>query len=247
MSTETIYKATIKAISKYYPIRDYFDHLDIGAGSGDLIKNLHNTNQGIKSFACDYTDSLFELPNQKIDIVDLNKNRLPYQDAAFDVVTATEVIEHLENPREFLRDINRVLKPGGICVLSTPNILNLNSRLRYLWFGFAELFGPLSIAGRKIESCSGHISPISYFYLYHGLKESGFDDVALDIDKIQRSGLAKLIVLYFPIKLKEVLIKRRELKKYKTIDLTNKNIINKINSYKILLGRTIIVTARKEI
>jgi hypothetical protein len=78
--------------------------------------------------------------------------------------------------------------------------------LRYLWFGFAELFGPSSIAGRKIESCSGHISPISYFYLYHGLKESGFDDVALDIDKIQRSGLAKLIVLYFPIKLKEVLV-----------------------------------------
>ena len=49
-----------------------------------------------------------------------------YKDKSFDVVTATEVIEHLENPRLFLRDINRVLKPGGLCVLSTPNILNLN-------------------------------------------------------------------------------------------------------------------------
>ena len=247
MSTETIYRAAVRVISKYNPHAVVFNHLDIGAGYGELIKKLQQAKSGIRSTACDYTDALMRLPNQKVDIVDLNRNRLPYQNETFDVVTATEVIEHLENPRKFLRDINRVLRPGGICVLSTPNVLNLNSRLRYLWFGFAQLFGPLKIEGRKPESCSGHISPISYFYLYHGLKMSGFSDIALDIDKLQRSGLAKLIIFYLPIKLKEVLIKRKEISKYKTIDNTNKKIINQINSFKILLGRTIIVTARKEI
>lgn len=247
MSTENIYKVSIRAIGKHCPYADALNHLDIGSGSGELIKKFQQTKTGIKSAACDYIDSLMEIPNQKVDIVDLNKDRLPYQDMKFDIVTATEVIEHLENPREFLRDINRVLKPGGICVLSTPNILNLNSRLRYLWFGFAQLFGPLPIAERKIESCSGHISPISYFYLYHGLKEAGFDEITLYIDKLQRSGFAKLILFYLPIKINSLLIKRKEAHKYKTIDETNKEIVNQINSCKILLGRTIIFAARKEI
>lgn len=222
------------------------NHLDIGAGSGELIKKLQDANPRITSAACDYTDSLMELPNQKVDIVDLNVNRLPYQDELFDLVTATEVIEHLENPRLFLRDINRVLKPGGFCVLSTPNVLNLNSRLRYLWFGFPQLFGPLSIEGRKAESCSGHISPISYFYLYHALRESKFSGIEVDIDKYQRSGTAKLFVVYLPIKLKERFIKKKEISKYKTINDTNIEVVNQLNSLKILLGRTIIVTAKKE-
>ena len=248
MSTEHIYKATIEYIEKSNPASvATLEHLDIGAGSGELIRKLKETRPGISCSACDYTDSLMELPDQKVDIVDLNVNRLPYKDKSFDVVTATEVIEHLENPRLFLRDINRVLKPGGLCVLSTPNILNLNSRLRYLWFGFPRLFGPLPIEDRKAESCFGHITPFSYFYLYHALRESKFKDILVDIDKYQHYGAYKLFLLYLPIKLSGMLIKKKEISKYKTIDDTNIDAVNQINSLKILLGRTIIVTAKKEI
>ena len=245
MSTENIYQATIAAVEKNLQNSVSLNHLDIGSGSGELIRKLKGLQCNIISSACDYTDSLMELKDQKVDVVDLNKSRLPYKDGTFDIVTATEVIEHLENPRSFLRDINRILKPGGICVLSTPNVLNLNSRLRYLWIGFPELFGPLSIETRKIESCSGHISPISYFYLYHAMRESGFNDIVLNVDKYQRSGMAKLILFYFPIKIKDKLIKKREVSKYKTIDRTNIEVVNQINSQKILLGRTIVVTAKK--
>ena len=246
MSTENIYSAAIAAIVKKNQASVSLNHLDIGSGSGELIKKLQDVNPGITSAACDYTDSLMELPNQQVDIVDLNVKRLPYHDEQFDLVTATEVIEHLENQRLFLRDINRVLKPGGICVLSTPNVLNLNSRLRYLWFGFPQLFGPLSIEGRKAEFCSGHISPISFFYLYHALRESHFSDIELYIDKYQRSGTAKLFLVYLPIKLNERHIKKKEISKYKTIDDTNIQIVNKLNSLKILLGRTIIISAKKD-
>jgi hypothetical protein len=51
-------------------------HLDIGAGSGRLIQLFHE-NLGVASCACDYTDTLMEVPGQKVDVVNLNHDRLP--------------------------------------------------------------------------------------------------------------------------------------------------------------------------
>jgi ubiquinone/menaquinone biosynthesis C-methylase UbiE len=246
MSTEKIYNATLSQILNHIEERgNEKEYLDIGSGSGDLVKLLKK-HINIKSSCCDYTDTLMKLSGQHVDIVDLNTNKhLPYQDSRFDIVTATEVIEHLEDFRAILREIYRVLKPGGICVLSTPNILNLNSRLRNLWFGFAELMGPLPISSRKIESCSGHINPISIFYVVHALLEIKFKQVDFTVDKYQSSGIGKAILYWLPIKLIGSRIWCREVKKYKTIDDSNKKIVSYINSLPILLGRTIVVSAIK--
>ena len=220
-------------------------HLDVGSGSGDLVKLLKKE-LNTKASCCDYTDELMQLHGQHVDIVDLNiKKEFPYQDNTFDIVTATEVIEHLEDFRAILREMYRVLKPGGVCVLSTPNILNLNSRLRYLWFGFHELMGPLPIHSRKIESCAGHISPISIFYIMHALYEMNFNQIDFAVDKFQRSGIGKAVIFWLPIKLLGSRIWRREVNKYKTIDDSNKKIVRHLNSLPILLGRTIIVSAIK--
>jgi 2-polyprenyl-3-methyl-5-hydroxy-6-metoxy-1,4-benzoquinol methylase len=42
-----------------------------------------------------------------------------------DVVASVETIEHLENPRAFMRQLARVVKPGGVVIVSTPNQLSL--------------------------------------------------------------------------------------------------------------------------
>jgi len=246
MSTENIYNATLSQILNHIEERERErESLDIGSGSGDLVKLLKK-HVNIKSSCCDYTDKLMQLSGQHVEIVDLNTDKcLPYQDGRFDIVTATEVIEHLEDFRSILREIFRVLKPGGICVLSTPNILNLNSRLRNLWFGFAELMGPLPISSRKIESCAGHINPISIFYVMHALHEIKFKQVDFTVDKYQKSGIGKAILFWFPIKLVGAKIWLREVNKYKTIDDSNKKIVRCLNSLPILLGRTIIVSAIK--
>ncbi len=246
MSTENIYRETINQINSRLKDKEKeIYHLDIGSGSGDLIKALKkqlNTNTS----CCDYTDELINIPDQKVDIVDLNKTKeLPYKNSMFDIVTATEVIEHLENFRATLREIYRVLKPGGVFVLSTPNILNINSRLRNLWFGFAELMGPLPIKDRRLESCSGHINPVSIFYLIHALIESNFKEIDFTVDKYQRSGLVKIILFWLPIKIFASIIMKREKTKYKTIDNSNIEIVRALNSLPVLLGRTIIVSANK--
>lgn len=54
---------------------------------------------------------------------------MPYPDACFDVVLALELIEHIPSPRRFATELARVMRPGAVCVLSTP------PRLRSVVYG----------------------------------------------------------------------------------------------------------------
>ena len=243
MSTQKIYDRVVEVICECPDKASFKTHLDIGAGTGQLITMLQE--HGFESSAADYTDSLMRREGQKVDIVNLNEEPLPYPDNHFDVVTLTEVIEHIEHDRDVLREIHRITKPGGLVVITTPNILNLNSRLRFLWFGFWNLFGPLPVKHSELYSTGGHINPISLFYIGHGLIDADFDQVAVTVDKYQRSSIAKLILLWLPIKFMATLIWRKEVKRFKTINDDNAPLVREMNTVPVLLGRTVIVSARK--
>ncbi len=75
--------------------------------------------------------------------VDLEREPLPYADASFGRVLATEILEHLANPALFLSECRRVLRPGGALYLTTPNVVDLRGRLRALggWSPQTHLFG----------------------------------------------------------------------------------------------------------
>lgn len=220
------------------------NYLDIGAGRGSLIAKV-KSKLAVTASVCDYTDTLMTLPGQKVDIANLNHDPLPYADASFDIVTATEVIEHLEDFRRVVREIHRVLKPGGVCILSTPNILNLNSRLRFLWFGFWNLFGPLPVKHSALYSTGGHINPVSWFYVAHALMDAGFPGATPHIDRVQRSSLPKLVLLYPLIKLFAAWAMRKERHRYHTLDEANEPLVRAMNSVDMLVGRTIIAKAVK--
>lgn len=137
LSTDKILDAVVSLVQKAsMPAKGRV--LDVGSGTGALLTRLRRMLPGVETSACDYTDSLMALQGQKVDVANLNEDRLPYFDNSFDLVTCTEVIEHLENYRRLVRETARVLRPGGAVVFSTPNVLNLQSRLRFLWFGFSS-------------------------------------------------------------------------------------------------------------
>ena len=220
------------------------NHLDIGSGHGDLIE-LMRSQFNVSSSACDYTDSLMRLSDVKVTVANLNYEGLPYADQSFDLVTCTEVIEHLEHYRYTLREIYRILKPNGILVLTTPNILNLKSRIRFLIFGFYNLFGPLHFKDSSQHTTDGHINPVSLFFLTHAIADAGFREIDVAIDKVQGTSRAWLPLLYLPIKLFSLKIMATENNKFKSIDRFNAPFVKQINSLDILLGRTIIVGCRK--
>lgn len=105
-----------------------------------------------------------QLPDDEVSVADLNVQGLPFEDSPFDLVACTEVIEHLEHYRYTIREMFHVLKPGGTLELTTPNILNLKSRVRLVVLGFYNLFGPLYVRESLLHEVDLHINPASLFF-----------------------------------------------------------------------------------
>jgi SAM-dependent methyltransferase len=106
--------------------------LELGAGSGALAERLQTA--GLRVTAADITN-YFELGTEFVQLDLNNPNFERALSSDFDLVTAVEVIEHLENPTAFLRSIHRLLKPDGIAILTTPNVQNVPARLKFLLRG----------------------------------------------------------------------------------------------------------------
>jgi SAM-dependent methyltransferase len=242
-STDKILLSAVAMVARKHNKRPG-KHLDIGSGDGSLIRLLKEKFP-LDSSGCDYTDTLMKDHSTKVAIVNLNTDKLPYSDAEFDLITCTEVIEHLEHYRETLQEAYRILNENGTLVVTTPNILNLKSRIRFLIFGFYNLFGPLHFRESALHSTGGHITPIGLFYLIHSLVDAGFEKIEIAIDKKQGTSLLWLALLYTPIKFFGWLTLEREKNKYRTIDEHNIKYVSKINSIDILTGRTIIVGCKK--
>jgi 2-polyprenyl-3-methyl-5-hydroxy-6-metoxy-1,4-benzoquinol methylase len=177
--------------------------LDIGAGRGYMAQRLGEhirAKGGVPAeviTACDLYPEYFAYEGtvcEKMEFI----NQLPFADECFDVAYAIEVIEHLKNPYDFIREMFRVVRPGGKVIITTPNILNLTSRISYLLTGFYSLFRPLSFDLHDARRQWGHIMPLSAYYLDHAMRTCGSRTTELYTDHLKRSSLF-LFPMLFPV------------------------------------------------
>jgi ubiquinone/menaquinone biosynthesis C-methylase UbiE len=173
--------------------------LDVPAGEGALALRLRGA--GFDVHCCDLYPEIFRAPGIEVKRGDLSA-KLPYEDAAFDYVTCLEGLEHIENPHQAVREFRRVLKPGGHLVVSTPNILNIEERVKWLLFGYTSHFKPISAEHLRMrhaergamEEIVLHINPISYAELRYILEKYGFE-----LRDVLRDKRKSRIWLYAPL------------------------------------------------
>ena len=103
--------------------------LDIGCSIGAIVETADRL--GWHGVGVDVSHTAVERCRHRgLDCHYFDGETLPFEDQSFDVVTSWHVIEHVLNVAETLRDWFRVLKPGGVMVLETPDAGYLKARIR---------------------------------------------------------------------------------------------------------------------
>ena len=167
--------------------------LDLSCGGGATAQMLSNA--GFRTVATEYHSPSFLGDSiLRVGGVNLNAN-LPFRDSSVDGINLVEVIEHVEHQAQLIREMARVLKPGGIMVVSTPNILNVLSRLRFLFTGF--LRGRVRPLHYSFTPAGAHNIYLIHFYeLYYLLFHSGVEVESLGKTQVKFASRFFLPLVY---------------------------------------------------
>lgn len=113
--------------------------LDIGCGYGNMTKLLEKRGETIVGLDL---GGLFYRPyvSEKLSFLKSDALHIPFCDDTFDCVISLDVIEHIDDDMSFVCDINRVLKPGGLAIIETPNRRRLSVRILSLLKNSSQTF-----------------------------------------------------------------------------------------------------------
>jgi SAM-dependent methyltransferase len=224
---------------------------DVGAGRGHFCAVLGDwleRERGLVArehvFPCDLLPGTFQDPRFACARTGAD-GRLPFEDGSFDAVVSIEVVEHVEDQFAFLRELARIARPGAPVLVTTPNVLSLNSRLRTLLWGFPELFDPLPLADGDVRFLSGHIHPIGPYFLALAALRAGLVDPRLSCDRRKRSATGWALLLAPALLLGRALGTRRLARKQPAVLEQNRSLLTALGGLGMLTGRTVILCARK--
>ena len=215
--------------------------LDVPAGEGALAQRLKEL--GYEVSCCDLYPQIFKLDGVEVKQGDLDA-RLPYDDASFDTVVCVEGLEHIENPANAIREFARLLKPIGTLIVSVPNIMNIEERLKWLFSGYTSHFKPLSIDARQaiakefggMDEIALHVNPIGYSEIRYLLENYGFAIESVHVDKPKKNSWA----------FRPIVGLIRLVSRFSSESKRRERWTEELNSDEVLLGgNTLIFKARK--
>lgn len=162
-----------------------WNHLDVACGPGTFIGTLPDTISSVgvdvSRPQIDYARARYAAPHRVFEYMEPGK--LAFPDACFDGVTCIELIEHISaaEARQLMREILRVLRPGGRLVVTTPNYGSLWPMLEYF----------LNRTG-KVTYEDQHITHYTRPVLHRTLLGEGFEQVRVQTCLLAAPFLASL-------------------------------------------------------
>lgn len=111
--------------------RAWLPFFQVLLGYRRIVLNTSYPDAGFVSDSLSVRDA--DPADMSMEVFDVERDEFPFEDERFDVVTCLEVLEHLAiDPMAMMSEINRVLKPGGLFVLSTPNAIRTSNVVNIL-------------------------------------------------------------------------------------------------------------------
>jgi 2-polyprenyl-3-methyl-5-hydroxy-6-metoxy-1,4-benzoquinol methylase len=156
------------------------DLADVGCGRGDLWRVLQGRFRRCIGLDAVRYDGLPE--DVDFHLANFDGDRLPLADASVDAAVAVEVIEHLDNPRAFVRELTRIVRSGGWVVVTTPNQLSVLSLLTLLLKGRFSAF--------QDRDYPAHRTALLEIDLRRIMAECGLRDVAVAYTRLGRLPLS---------------------------------------------------------
>lgn len=126
--------------------------LDIGCFDGTISYFFGSILRAKEIYGVDISGKAVEAAKRngiKAYELDIEEEDLPFKDNFFDAIFCGEVIEHLFDPDHLLDEINRVLKPNGSCIITTPNLASWRNRLAIM-VGFQPYFSAASLRNYNV-------------------------------------------------------------------------------------------------
>lgn len=143
--------------------------LELASADGSVGRTLKEFEYDV--FCTDISiDQLSYLKSSGISVLECDaSDTFPFADGLFDGVFAGDIIEHLFDIDTFFKECSRVLKPGGILVITTPNLAALQDRFRFLFGHSPKQIQPYH------EFYKLHIRPFTLKMLKYSFKKFGFE------------------------------------------------------------------------
>jgi 2-polyprenyl-3-methyl-5-hydroxy-6-metoxy-1,4-benzoquinol methylase len=168
-----MWESRLKKIQKHRPRGKL---LDVGCGEGLFLKLAQANGWEISGTELSAFASKYAAETLKTDVFCGGLHEAALAENSFDVVTMWHVLEHVENPRSYLTEVHRLLKPNGILVVAVPNVDNLLMKLAY------KIIKRRSLKLFSINAKEIHLYHFSPQTLSSYLDKTGFDCLRLSPD-----------------------------------------------------------------
>lgn len=188
-------KIILTNINNSYSIKTV---LDVPAGEGALTQFMsENFNWTVT--ASDIDGKKWKYHTNKIVEADMGR-LLPFPNNNFDMVVCLEGIKHVTDICTAMEEMSRVLKPDGILVITIPNDLAMEVRIRYFFDGFVDVdwHAPMSHHSQESKSFLYANSMIQLPQLNYFLGKSNLKIIQTDTSRIRPKSLI-LAILFYPI------------------------------------------------